>query len=174
MLLPIINRSCADVSEVGGKVVTCVNIRNTCRLLRQRELLGSSGVHLDMPVVRDVVAATATVRHYHDSSDICAHRKWSMVARTAERAAAREGGARPKGQLQNEAKIFSRWRCKCRLGPGGDPNSNNLQPVVRSASSSLRFEVINSNARTSVIPHSATSSASGDESSTTISWNSGV
>ena len=155
--------------------MTCVNMCNICRLLRQRELLGSSGVHLDKPVVRDVVAATATVRHYHDSSDLCAHRKWSMVARTAERAftrvAAREGGAGPRGQLQKGRNLHA---LAVQVPIGGDPNSNNLQPVVRSASSSLRFEVINSNARTSVIPHSATSSASGDESSTTISWNSGV
>ena len=103
--------------------MTCVNMCNISRLLRQRELLGSSGVHLDKPVVRDVVAATATVRHYHDSSDICAHRKWSMVARTAERAftrvAAREGGATPRGQLQKgrnllalavQVPIGARWR----------------------------------------------------------------
>ncbi len=59
------------------------------------------------------------------------------------------------------------------LGSGGlhsVPRINTLRIVP----SCRRFDCIRCSMRALVMPHSATSSASGDEISTTISWNSGV
>ncbi len=80
---------------------------------------------------------------------------------------------RAKIKTQSKSKKWGGMRGGWRLGAGG------LHPVPCSKASRVvticrRFDCICRSARSVVMPDSATSSESGDEISTTISWNSGV